>query len=195
MNFSPEYLATYIVRPLRFLFKHYGTSDLVWTDDPATTGIEIDTINNYNLIPIQQKPRILVSRGQYSVQPVGLTDNMAEGIGTRASLGLPKRTNKFFINGVAQVLIQARNEGTCERMVNLAQHFLAWTGPMLADTYGFKSTFVPMNISPCVPSKEDTELFNCTMNLPWSKEEHWIVQSGDEIKIKNFITTLVKEQP
>lgn len=191
MNFSPEYLATLIVRPLRFLFENYASDELKWTEQPETTGIEIDTINNFNKIAIQQKPRILVSRGQYSINPVGLSDNLAEGVGIYANKGLRRSTNMFFIQGVAQVMIQARNEGTAEKILNLTQHFLAWTGPMLADAYGFKTTFVPMNISPCIPDKEDTELFYSTINLPWNKEEQWIVQSGDEIKVKNFITQMI----
>lgn len=193
MNFSPEYLSTLIVRPLRYLFENYGPEDLRWTDDPKTTGIEIDTINNFNKLPIQKKPRILVTRGQYAISPVGLTDNLAAGKGIYANKGLRENTNMFFINGVAQVMIQANNEGTCEKIVNLTQHFIAWTGPMLADTYGFKNTFLPMNISPCIPDKEDKEIFSCTINLPYSKEEHWQVKSGDQIKIKSFLLELVKE--
>jgi hypothetical protein len=193
MNFSPEYLSTLLVRPLRYLFQHYAPDELKWTDDPKTTGVEIDTINNFNKKPIQQKPRILVSRGQYSVEPVGLTDNLAQGRGIYANKGLRENKNMFFIKGIGQIMVEARNEGTCERVLNLTQHFLAWTGPMLADVYGFKNTFLPMNVSPCVPQRENTEVFSATINLPWSKEEQWMVKSGDEIKVKNFLLTLVRE--
>ena len=95
MNFSPEYLSTLIIRPLRYLFANYAPEELRWTDDPKTTGIEIDTINNFHKKSIQQKPRILVSRGQYSVNPVGLTDNLAEGVGMLASKGHHFRKNKL----------------------------------------------------------------------------------------------------
>lgn len=194
MNFSPEYLASYIVRPLRFLFENFAPDDLKWSEVVGGSGVEIDTVNNFNKMTLSQKPRILVSRGQYSVNPTGLSDNLAEGNAIFSSKGARNNTNMFFIQGVAQIAIQARNEGTCEKMVNLTQHFLAWTGPMLADAYGFKTTFVPMAVSPCIPvGKEDTELFQCTMNLPWTKEENWNVTSGDQIKFKDFILKMVSE--
>ena len=50
-----------------------------------------------------------------------------------------------------------------------------------------------MNVSSCTPDREDTEIFSCTINIPWVKEEHWTVTSGDEIKIKEFLLTLTNE--
>jgi hypothetical protein len=193
MIFSPAYLSALLVKPLRYFFENFAPEDLRWTNDPLTSMIEIDTINNFNKQDIQTKPRILVSRGQYSIDPVGLTDNLAEGVGVYASRGLRKSTNMYFIRGVSQIMIESRNEGTCEKVLDLAQHYLAWSSPLIASTQGFKSLFLPMNISPCVPGKEDTEVFSCTMNLPWMKEEHWQVNSGDEIKVKSFLISLTNE--
>lgn len=191
MIFSPAYLSALLVLPLRYLFENFAPEDLRWSDDPKISMLEIDTINNFNKIAIQTKPRILISRGQYDVSPVGLTDNLAEGVGVFAGKGRRQSKNMFLIRGVAQILMEARNEGTCEKLVDLVQHYIAWTGPMIADVAGFKSSFVPMNISPCVPSREDTEIFTCTINLPWIKEEQFSVDSGDEIKVKSFLFSLV----
>jgi hypothetical protein len=190
MNFSPEYLALYIIRPLRYLFEHSAPQELRWTDDPKTSGIEIDSINNFHKIAVQKKPRILVSRGQYQVAPVGLSDNMAQAKGIWENRGHREAEFMFMIQGTAQVMIQARNEGTAERILNLTQHFLAWTGPALADTFGFKSTFVPMAVSPCTPMGEDGEVFSTTINLPWHKEEHWQVSAADQIKFKSYLLNL-----
>lgn len=191
MNFSPEYISAMIVRPLRYLFTYYAPDSLLWNSDPKLSQIEIDTINNFNKIPVQVKPRILVSRGQYVVSPTGLTDNMVEAASPWASKGHSESKHQLFINGTAQLMIQARNEGTCEKVLNLVQHFLSWSGPMLADHFGFKSTFIPMAISPCVPGTEDTELFSTSVNLPWQKEEHFQVTADDQIKFKNFILGVV----
>ena len=193
MKFSPEYLATYIVRPLRFMFENFAPEDMRWDENPKKSKIEIDTINNFHKQAIEMKPRILVSRGQYQVRPTGLSDNLFEGNSPWASKGHKEISNQFFIDGVAQMMIQARHEGTCEKILNWAQHFLSWSGPMLADTYGFKTTFIPMAVSPCIPGGEDGEVFATTVNLPWTKEEHFTVSSGDQIKLKNFLLSLTSE--
>jgi hypothetical protein len=94
------------------------------------------------------------------------------------------------INGVAQVMVEARNEGTCEKLVDLIQHFFTWAGPIIAGTHGFKNFGQALNVSPCVPNKDDTEIFQCTFNIPWTREEQWLVTSADDIELKSFISKL-----
>lgn len=190
MIFSPAYISALLVRPLRYFYENHAPQDLRWSDDVKKSQIEIDTINNFNKHGVELKPRILVSRGQYSVKPVGLTDNLAQGRGIYASQGTRNSTNMLLIDGVAQILIEARNEGTCEKIVDLTQHFIAWSGPLIAEAHGFKMSFLPLNVSTCTPSREDTEIFTCTINLPWTKEEHYKTASGDDIKLKNFLLTI-----
>lgn len=190
MYFSPAYLSALIVRPLRYFYENYGPPDLKWTNDPKTSLIEIDTINNFNKIPIQNKPRILVSRGQYSVAPTGLTDNMAQADSVFASKGIRHSRNMVLIQGVAQIMLEARNEGTVERLVEMTQHFLSWTSPMIADAHGFKNFAQTLNVSTCNPSRDDTEIFACTINIPWIREEQWKVDGKDDVKIKNFLMTI-----
>ena len=189
MLFSPAYISNLIVRPLRYFFENHAPEELRWDQDDKKSCIEIDTINNFNKVKVQAKPRILVSRGQYSVNPVGLTDNLAEGRGIYSAKGSKDNINMCSIQGVAQIMVEARNEGTCEKVLDLTQHFLAWTSPMIAGAHGFKSFALPLNVSTCNPSKEDTEIFSCTINLPWYREEHWNIKSND-ISIKNFILHL-----
>lgn len=189
MIFSPRYLSSLIIKPTRFFFENFAPVDLRWSQDPKESQIEIDTINNFNKIKIQAKPRILVSRGQYSVNPVGLTDNLAESRGVYALKGSTNVANMVLVNGMAQILIEARNEGTCEKTLDLLQHFLTWVGPILASQFGFKSFALPLQVSTCTPSREDTEIFTCTVNLPWSREEHWTVRT-DDVSLKGFILNL-----
>lgn len=189
MLFSPAYISTLIIKPLRYFFETQAPEDLRWDIDDKKSQIEIDSINNFNKVKIEAKPRILVSRGQYSVNPVGLTDNLAQAKGIWELKGSTNKVNMVTVQGVAQIMVETRNEGTCERVLDLAQHFLAWTSPMIAEAHGFKQFGLPLNISTCNPSKEDTEIFQCTINLPWYREEHWTVKS-DDVSIKNFILTL-----
>lgn len=190
MLFSPAYLASLLILPTRYFFEHYASEDLRWSEDPKQSMIDIGSINDFHKLAIQTKPRILVSRGQYAVNPVGLSDNMAEGKSVFETRGTKNVTNMVIIQGVAQIMVEARNEGTCEKVVDHLQHFLAWTGPMIANTHGFKNSFLPLNVSPCTPSREDTEIFSCTINIPWLREEHWNVTGGDDIKIKAFLLSI-----
>lgn len=192
MLFSPAYISNLIVRPLRYFFENHAPEELRWDIDDKKSCIEIDTINNFNKVKIQAKPRILVSRGQYSVNPVGLTDNLASARSIYEMKGSTDKINMVTIQGVAQIMVEARNEGTCEKVLDVAQHFLAWTAPMIANAHGFKQFALPLNVSTCNPNKEDTEIFSCTINVPWFREEHWSVKS-DDVSIKNFLLTLKPE--
>lgn len=188
MKFSPAYLSSLIVSPLRYLYGRYVETDLLWNQDPKLSGIEIDTINNFNKIPLQAKPRILVSRGEYNIRSTGLTDNLSQGTSSRASG--PKTEQRFLIvSGMSQVLIETRNEGTCERVVEITQDFLIRSGPDIAAAHGFKQFATPLSVSSCVPNREDTEIFQCTINIPWIKEMRFqVVEDG--IEFKNFLLTI-----
>ena len=184
MRFSPGFISSLIVSPLRYYFARYA-GDLVWTQDENTSTIEIDTINNFNKIGIQNKPRILISRGGYSISSSGLSDSMAEG--TPPSFRGVKTEKRFMMaTGMGQVLIEARNEGTCERIVEQAENFLLMSGPVICNVHGFKNFGVPLSVSPCTPSREDTEIFQCTISLPWSKELSFETRE-DGIEFKKFI--------
>lgn len=183
MRFSPAYSTTMIVLPLRMFYTHNVPADITWSDDPKESKIEIASINDYNKVVLQAKPRILVSRGQYNVSSTGLTDNLAEAKSLLETRGLEDKTNMIFIQGYSQIIIDARSEGLCERLADITSHFLAWTAPMLCNTLGFKSFATNMSVGPCTPGKEDTEIFSCTINVPWTKEEHWkVANSGADLK-------------
>jgi hypothetical protein len=191
MYFSPAYISSLIVEPLRFYFANYGPPDLVWDPDPKIATIEIDTINNFNKIAIQFKPRILVSRGGYVISPTGLTDNMAEATSSRA-LGLKSEKRFLLVAGQAQILIEAVNEGTCEKVLELTENFLSRSAPTIANVQGFKQFALPLSISPCTPGKEDVELFQCSIGLPWRKETHYLIEE-DGIQLKDFLLKITTD--
>ena len=185
MRLSPILLTTYLSRPLRYLFKEYATNDLKWDPDPMHSKIEIGSINDFTKHPIQQLPRVLVSRGGYQVSHVGLADNLAEGKGIYESKGLSDSIRMLLISGQAQILIQARQEGTAEILTDMVQHFVTWTAPYLCNTEGFKTFAIPLSVSPCTPNREDSEIFEVSIGIPWTREEHFRTNS-DALKLKGF---------
>jgi len=189
MYFSPAYISSLIVQPLRYLYANYGTPDLIWDEDPKISTIEIDTINNFNKLAIQNKPRILISRGSYVIAPTGLTDNMAEATSSR-NPGIKSEKRFLLVSGQAQILVEAANEGTCEKVVELTENFLAQSSPAIANAQGFKQFALPLSISPCTPNREDVEIFQCTIGVPWRKETHYLVEE-DGIDFKTFLLTIV----
>jgi len=94
----------------------------------------------------------------------------------------------ILLQGQVQILIQARHEGTCEILADMVSHFIAWTIPYLCNTQGFKTIGFPI-ISPCTPAKEDSEIFEVSIGVPWTMEEHWGT-ANDALKLKDFFMTL-----
>ena len=185
MYFSPTYLSSLIIEPLRFFFANYAGPDIVWSPDPKVSTIEVDSINNFNKIGIQDKPRIMVSRGAVSIKPTGLSDNLAEGVSSRAR-GTNNEIKFLLAFGQAQILIEASNEGTCEKIVELTENFLTWSAPIIANTQGFKQFALPLSVSPCTPNREDVEIFQCSIGLPWIKETQFQV-TDDSLELKGFL--------
>ena len=184
--FSAPFISSLIVGPLRYFFNQYGPpNSLLWSSDVNQTEIEIDTVNNFHKIAIGQKPRVLVERGQFGISPTGLTDNMAEQVNVGITLGKTNRTNFLLYTGQASVIVQSRQEGTCERVADLAHHFLLWSAPYLCSTQGFKTFAKNLIVGPCTPSSEDVEIFEVQIAVPWVKEEAWSV-SNDAITIKGI---------
>ena len=188
MYFSPAYISSLIVEPLRFFFYNYAPDNLKWNEDPNLSQIEIDTINNFNKIAIGTKPRILVSRGGYTVSPTGLSDSMAEGSSSRDQ-GIKFEKRFLMVTGQAQILIETAYEGTCERVVELTGNFLAWSSPTIASAQGFKQFALPLSVSPCTPTSEDVEIFQCSMGLPWIKETHFLIEE-DGLVFKQFLASI-----
>lgn len=184
--FSAPFLASLITGPLRYFFNQYGHDiGLQWSGDINETEIEIDTINNFHKIAIGQKPRIMVDRGQFGISGIGLTDNMAEQVGFGQTYGLTDRKNFVLYTGQSSVIVQARQEGTCERVADLTHHFLVWSAPYLCDTQGFKSFAKNVVVGPCQPGQEDLEIFEIQIAIPWIKEEAWQVKN-DAVLIKGI---------
>jgi len=184
--FSAPFLASLIVGPLRYFFNQYGGAiSLQWSDNINNSEIEIDTINNYHKIAVGAKPRIMVDRGQFGISGSGLTDNMAEQTNVGAMYGKTSLRNLVLYTGQASLIVQSRQEGTCERVADLAHHFLLWSAPYLCNSQGFKSFAKNIVVSSCSPSTEDVEIFEIQIAVPWIREEAWQVMN-DAVLIKGI---------
>lgn len=184
-RFSPNFIAALIVKPLRYFFASYAGENLVYSKDMNETKIEIGSVNDFNQIKFQGKPRIIVDRGPFTIKGSGLTDSLAEAPTVGERKGLINNTNLTFISGNSAILVMAREEGVCETIVDMISHFFVWTSPMICDTQHFKSFAMPLAVSPCIVDKEDTEIFKVNISIPWQMEEPWQVRS-DSLLIKEF---------
>jgi hypothetical protein len=190
MRFSPLLVSGLIVEPLRYFFANYAKQNLlVWDPDDKIRTIDIGTVNDYNGIKLEDTPRILIDRGTYSIEKTGLTDNLAQSKGVKELFGASQRINMVYIRGVASIIIEARNEGTCELVADMVSHFIIWSRPLLCDTQGFNEFGMPMQVSACQPGKENVEKFQVTISVPYMMEEDWKVNQ-DALKLKGFFTDL-----
>lgn len=185
MRFSPTLLTSLLLYPLRVFFANYAGEDLKYDIDEKTSKIEIDSLNNINKQAIQFKPRILVNRGSYTVDRVGLSNSLAEGQSPIQTKGLQNNINMVMITGQAQIMIEARSEGTLELMTDMVSHFLVWSRPAICNTQGFKEFATPLNVSDPRLAKESREIFQVLISVPYVMEEQWNVKD-DALKINNI---------
>jgi hypothetical protein len=188
MRFSPNFLETLLIKPLKYFFSTYSGSDLKYDDDANISKLEIGSTNDFHKIPIQFKPRIIIDRGPFLISIQGLTDGMAERDNIVNTKGLDNRKNMVMYNGTMSITIDANQQGTCELLTDMVSHFLVWTKPFLCDSQGFKSFANPLNVSRCTVVRDDKEFFQVTILIPWSMEELWRVNQ-DAIKINEFFLT------
>lgn len=198
MQFSPLTTPALILAPLRYFFSTYGApNNLTWSEDPHESKIEIDYYNNLHKVPIQEKPRILVDRGGYAITKTGITDNLASGKAFSETQGLEDRINFIFYQGTAQIFIEARQQGVCELITDMATHFIVWSRPMLCDTQGFKEFGMPMQVGGCQlteGSAEDGLKFQVEIGVPYIKEEHWRVRNdGVLLKAVNVMVDRITQ--
>jgi hypothetical protein len=197
MHFSNGIIAPLIIEPLRYYFSTAAkTSNLIWDADEKKRTVEIVESFDENRIPIQQKPRIIVTRGGYEISKTGLSDNLAESGTIGDTKGLKDVRNLLFYDGQAQITIEARNKGTCELLADMVSHFIAWTRPALCDSQGFNEFGLPMRVGDCTMLvDEDPQIskYQVQISFPWRKEELWHVRNDGVImkKILNSVTRAV----
>lgn len=196
MKFSNGVIAPLIIAPLRYYFSKYTQGgNLSWDPDEKIRTLEIGEVFDFNKIPIQEKPRVLVARGGYTISKVGLTDNMAESVPFNTTRGLKDVKNLLMYSGTATIYVEARNKGTCELLSDMVSHFIAWTRPILCDSQGWKEFGLPMMVSDCeMQNNEDPDVvkYQIVIQVPWIKEEMWQVRN-DGVAIKAILNNVSLE--
>lgn len=191
MTFSPILISTLIIEPLRYFFGTYGeSSKLVWSADDKVRSVEIGHMYDFYKIPLEERPRIIVDRGGFRTSKVGITDNLAEQKSLKETSGLKDRISMQMYSGTANIIIEARQMGTCELLADMTLHFLAWARPTICSTQGFKEFGGEVMVSPCaLTAAENTEKFKIQLSFPWIREEHW-KNFDDGVALKSILTDI-----
>ena len=194
MQFNNGIIAPLIIQPLRYFFSTYSANtNLIWNSDEKIRTVDIGESFDFNKIALQEKPRVIVSRGSYGISKIGLSDNLSEATSFSITGGNKDNINMVFYQGSAIITIEARNKGTCELLADLVSHFIIWTRPVLCDSQGWKEFGLPMSVSDVgMTQDEDPGIpkFQINIGIPWIKEEHWNFKT-DGIELKNIITKVV----
>lgn len=186
-TFSIGAVAQAIIVPLRYYFSVYSTpANFVWNADEKLSTISIFESQDLNRVPLGDKPRIVVTRGGFSVAGTGLSNNLSDGASAFQYKGNQHNSNMVMYQGQATILVEARNKGACELLADMVTHFVGWTQPLLCDTQGWKQFGLPMQVSDCnILMDEDPNVvkFQVAIACPWLKEERWLTRTdGPELK-------------
>lgn len=194
MKFTNGLIVPLIVEPLRYFFSTYtkDTTNMYWDPDETKRTIDIGEYYDFNKIPLEEKPRVLVTRGTYQINKTGITDNLAEAPSLGDSGGKKLHTNFLLYQGMATITIEAKNKGACELLADMVSHFIAWTRPFLTDTQGWKEFGLPMTISDVALAPTESngiDKFRIDISVPWMKEETWR-HSVDGVRMKQVLTSV-----
>lgn len=172
--FSPNQLQQLVVQPLRYFFGRENTPpNLIWNSNPELSKLSIFGANDVNKLELATNPRIVVERGGYGIDKVGLTDNLAEQRTLKETLGKIEKKNAVMIRGGVNIYIDSRSEGECNMIADMVSHFICWTRPFICNEIGFKEFGLPMSISPCGFARDSVEVFRIQINVPFITEEVW----------------------
>lgn len=185
--FSIGNITPTITAPLRYYFSKYTkSSNLIWDEDENLRTIDISEAFDLNKTPLGERPRVMVTRGGFSINPVGLSDNLATAKAFNTTSGNKDNSNLVFYQGTAIVVIEARNKGTCELLADMVAHFIVWTRPILCDSLEWKEFGLPMMVGDCNLLEDEEQglsKFQVQIQVPWMKEERWRVRNdGPELK-------------
>lgn len=186
-TFSIGAVAQAIIVPLRYYFSAYSSAaNFTWNPDEKLRTMDIFESQDLNRVPLGEKPRVVVSRGGFSIAGTGLSNNLSSGVSFGAQRGNQANTNMIMYQGQASVLVEARTKGACELLADMVAHFIGWTQPLLCDTQGWKQFGLPLQVSDCnIAAGEEPNVvkFQVQMNVPWLKEERWLTRTdGPELK-------------
>lgn len=190
--YSPLHTVTFIRDLLRQMFYEYGGPRFAWDENPRNSKIMIETINNINTDSrVQQFPRVLIQRGPTFLQSQFLNNNLQRTEG--GTIGVATGDTELYrqdVNGSINILVEARQEGTCEEVGEFLRRFLCWSKPFIETQFGFQAFGKQIQLSQCDMDREDTEKFKININIPYIIEDKW-QKTGDLVRLNHVFQRLM----
>ena len=190
--YSPLHVVTFLRDLLRQMFYEYGGANFAWDEDPRKSKITIGTMNdNYSNERVQQFPRIIIQRGPSFIQSQFINNNLQKT--QQGTIGVATGDTEIFrqdVNGSLNILIETRNEGTCEEVGEFTRRFLCWSKPFIETQFGFQAFGKQVQISQCDMDQEDTEKFKININIPYIIEDRW-QKNGDLVRLNHVFQRLL----
>ncbi len=178
--------------PLVYFFSSYQPAksiNLTYSEVEAESQLLITSIDNYYEIKANEKPRILIDRGAYRYDTLGIDNSLWESKGPYANNGSNDSTKILGVTGTSSLKIHARNQGTCDALTDMVSHFYAWTAPLMASTFGYLRFGQPgievSSLAALDTSREGDSptTFEVTLTIPWTKQELFnFSQAGVKLK-------------
>ena len=192
MNYNPLFVVSMIRDMLREMYVEYGGDNFKWDEDPRTSKITIGTVNDiHSNERIQQFPRILIQRGSSQLHSQFITNNLESTTG----LGVNTGDTEYYrqdVEGSINIIIESRQEGTCEEIAENTRKFLCWSKPFIETKFGFQAFGKIMQISECMMDQEDVEKFKISINIPYIIEDRW-QKTDNLIRLNHVFRKLVPD--
>lgn len=193
-KFHPLLITRTLIRVLQFCFSQMPNPDYKWDPDPLKSALDIRVVNDTEEQTnegIQKRPRIIVSRGSYTISETGLNKSMSEEQPVQEAKGSPKSRFMHVISGNFSIIIEANKEGTVEMLTDMVATFLTWSSNHICNTFGFNKFGLPLFIGEPALDKEDVEKFKVVINGNYLAESHFkIAQDGYRLAAMNLETVI-----
>lgn len=190
--YSPLQVVSFIRDSLRALYFEYGGPNFNWDANPRVSKLTIGTVNDHHSDErIQQFPRILIQRGPSQLSSQFISNSLEQATG----LGVSSGGTEYYrqdIDGSISLIIEARQEGTCEELAEYTRRFICWSKPFIETQFGFQAFAKMISVSECMMDQEDVEKFKISINIPYIIEDRW-QKTGDLTRLNHVFYKLVNE--
>jgi len=187
-SFNPSSIAPLFVDVLRYLFRTAAPDHVKYSEDPEQTRLDIRVRDDQEPdMPPGARPIILVDRGDYGVQPMGM-DNSAADYAMSPSHQIAATMHMAMANGMANFRIITWNFGTAELLGRLVAHFLFCTRPYLCNSQGFQQ-LGGLQVSRPIRDKDDRTKWIIDMQMPYSLEMKWQAKNLGPV-VREFLMTV-----
>lgn len=190
MEYNPLYLVSYIRDMFQAMFFEYGGSKYAWDPDPKASKIRVGTVNDvHDDARTQMSPRILVQRGGCQMGSQFINNNHQNTIGGGLQRPGGQEEYRQDIQGVINIIIETRQEGSCEEVAEIVRKFLCWCKPYIESQFGFQAFGKQINVSECNMDTEDTEKFKINISIPYIVEDRWRI-TGNLTRLNHIFQEL-----